>query len=68
MSLSKSEKEKLKRYKLEGLNKPKKTPSHPTKKGAKGPSSAAYWANKLFWSGSEGSKKSPPKSQKKKYV
>jgi len=108
MSLSKSEKEKLKRYKLEGLNKPKKTPSHPTKKGivatrvdgkikiirfgdqkmghnyssearkafksrhgkniAKGPSSAAFWANKLFWSGSGGSKKSPPKSQKKKYV
>ena len=31
---------------------------------AKGPTSAAYWANKTFWSGPGGSKKSPPKSQK----
>ena len=108
MSLSESDKKKLERYNLKGLNKPKRTPDHPTKKGivatrvdgkvkiirfgdqkmghnysaearkqfkswhgkniAKGPSSAAFWANKLFWSGSGGSKKSPPKSQKKKYV
>ena len=33
MALSDSEKAKLKRYGLSGLNKPKKTPSHPTKKG-----------------------------------
>ena len=33
---------------------------------AKGPSSAAYWANKVLWSGPGGSKKSPPKSQKHK--
>ena len=33
MALSDSEKRKLKRYGLSGLNKPKKTPSHPTKKG-----------------------------------
>ena len=31
---------------------------------ARGPASAAYWANKLFWSGDGGSTKSPPKSQK----
>ena len=31
---------------------------------AKGPTSAAYWANKCLWSGRGGSKKSPPKSQK----
>ena len=30
----------------------------------KGPTSAAYWANKVLWSGPSGSKKSPPKSQK----
>jgi|TARA_R100000664_G_C2733549_1_gene123598 hypothetical protein len=34
---------------------------------AKGPTSAAYWANKTFWSGPSGSKKSPPKSQKQKF-
>ena len=91
MSLSESEKAKLKRYGLSGLNKPKRTPKHPTKKAivavrddgkikiirfgdqkmghnyspearqsfkarhgknsAKGPPSAAYWANKVFWSG-----------------
>jgi hypothetical protein len=108
MSLSESDKKKLKKYGLSGLNKPKRTPSHPTKKGivatkigdkvkiirfgdqkmghnysaearkafksrhakniAKGKSSPAYWADKFFWAGSGGSKKSPPKSQKKKYV
>ena len=31
---------------------------------AKGPTSAAYWDNKVLWSGPSGSKKSPPKSQK----
>ena len=31
---------------------------------AKGPTSAAYWANKVLWSGKGGSKKSPPKSQR----
>ena len=31
---------------------------------AKGPTSAAYWANIGLWSGPSGSKKSPPKSQK----
>lgn len=31
---------------------------------AKGKSSAAYWANKVFWAGKGGSKKMPPKSQK----
>ena len=31
---------------------------------AKGPTSAAYWANKCLWSGRGGSKKNPPKSQK----
>ena len=31
---------------------------------AKGPSSAAYWANKCLWAGGQGSKKSPPKSQR----
>jgi hypothetical protein len=96
----------LDRYNLEGVNKPKKTPSHPTKKGmvlakegdkvklirfgdqkmghnysadarasfkarhasniAKGKMSAAYWANKMFWSGPSGDKKMPPKSQKRK--
>ena len=33
----------------------------------KGKTSAAYWANKLFWAGSSGGKKSPPKSQKKRF-
>jgi len=106
MSLSESEKAKLKRYGLSGLSKPKRTPKHPTKKAivavrddgnikiirfgdqkmghnyspearksfkarhgkniAKGPTSAAYWANKVFWSGKGGSTKSPPKSQKHK--
>lgn len=90
-------KNKLKRYSLSGLNKPKRTPKHPTKKAvvavrdgdsikiirfgdqkmghnyskearasfkarhgkniAKGPTSAAFWANKVFWSGKGGSKR-----------
>ena len=33
---------------------------------AKGPTSAAWWANKVLWSGPSGSKKDPPKSQKRK--
>ena len=33
MSLSESDKKKLKKYGLSGLNKPKRTPSHSTKKG-----------------------------------
>jgi hypothetical protein len=106
MALTDAEKSKLKRHSLSGLNKPKRTPQHPTKKGivairdgdkvriirfgdqkmghnyssearasfkarhgkniARGKTSAAYWANKMFWSGPGGSKKSPPKSQKHK--
>lgn len=107
MALSESEKNKLKKYNLVGLNKPKNTPSHPTKKGvvavredtgnvkiirfgdqnmghnyspearksfkarhakniAKGKTSAAYWADKFYWAGEGGSKKSPPTSQKHK--
>jgi len=105
LALSESDKNKLKKYGLSGLNKPKRTPNHPTKKAivairekdgsikiirfgdqkmghnysaearksfkarhgkniAKGKTSAAYWANKMFWSGKGGSTKSPPKSQK----
>ena len=107
MSLTDAEKNRLKKAGLTGLNKPKKTPSHKTKKAVvavrdkgkvklirfgdqkmghnyskearksfkarhaknikKGPTSAAYWANKVFWSGEGGSKKSPPKSQKQKF-
>jgi hypothetical protein len=99
-------KAKLKRFGLSGVNKPKKTPTHPTKKGVvlakegnvvklirfgdqkmghnyskearasfkarhgknikKGKLSAAYWADKLFWSGKGGSTKMPPSSQKHK--
>lgn len=33
---------------------------------AKGPSSAAYWADKVLWAGPSGSKKMPPKSQSHK--
>ena len=106
MSLTDAEKGRLKRVGLSGLNKPKRTPQHPSKKGvvairdggkvriirfgdqkmghnyskearasfkarhgkniAKGKTSAAYWANKMFWSGPGGSTKSPPKSQKHK--
>ena len=104
MSLTDAEKNRLKRVGLSGLNKPKRTPSHPTKKAvvavrdgskikvirfgdqkmghnyspearksfkahhakniARGKTSAAFWANKVFWSGPGGSKKAPPKSQK----
>ena len=104
MSLTDAEKNRLKRVGLSGLNKPKRTPSHPTKKAvvavrdgskikvirfgdqkmghnyspearksfkarhakniARGKTSAAFWANKVFWSGPRGSKKAPPKSQK----
>ena len=104
MSKDNSTKDKLKKYGLTSLNKPKRTPNHPTKKGvvavkddgkvkiirfgdqkmghnyskearksfkarhakniAKGPTSAAYWADKMFWAGPGGSKKSPPKGQK----
>ena len=107
MSLTDAEKNRLKKAGLQGLNKPKRTPSHPSKKGVvavrdagkvkiirfgdqkmghnysaearksfkarhaknikKGKTSAAYWANKMFWSGEGGSKKSPPKSQKQKF-
>ena len=103
MALSESEKNKLKKYSLSGLNKPKRTPKHSTKKAvvavrdggsikiirfgdqkmghnyspearksfkarhakniSKGPSSAAYWSDKVFWS-KGGSTKQPPKSQK----
>jgi len=106
MALTEAEKNKLKRYGLTGLNKPKNTPSHPTKKGivavkdgerikivrfgdqnmghnyspearasfkarhakniSKGPTSAAYWADKVYWAGEGGSKKMPPTSQKHK--
>ena len=104
MSLTDAEKNRLKRVGLSGLNKPKRTPSHPTKNAvvavrdgskikvirfgdqkmghnyspearksfkarhakniARGKTSAAFWANKVFWSGPSGSKKAPPKSQK----
>jgi len=94
----------LKKYGLKGVNRPKMTPKHPTKKAvvlsqvghklklirfgaqgmghnysagarqafkarhrrniAKGKSSAAYWADKFLWSPG-GSKKNPPKGQKR---
>ena len=96
----------LKKYGLKGVNRPKMTPSHRTKKAvvlsevghklklirfgakgmghnysagarqafkarhrrniAKGKSSAAYWADKFLWSPG-GSKKNPPRSQKRVY-
>ena len=31
----------------------------------KGPTSAAYWADRFLWSGPRGRKKNPPKSQKR---
>jgi hypothetical protein len=31
----------------------------------KGPTSAAYWADRFLWSGPKGKKKNPPKSQKR---
>jgi len=104
MALTKGEKARLKKAGLTGLNKPKRTPKHRTKKAVvavkvggkvkiirfgaqgmghnyspearksfkarhaknirKGKSSAAYWADKVFWAGKGGSKKMPPKSQK----
>lgn len=107
MALTKGEKARLRRVGLTGLNKPKRTPKHKTKKAvvatrvngkvkiirfgaqgmghnyspearrsfkarhrkniAKGKSSAAWWANKVFWSGKGGSTKRPPKSQKRKF-
>ena len=107
MSLTDAEKNRLKKVGLTGLNKPKRTPNHPSKKGVvavrddgkmkiirfgdqsmghnyseearknfkarhaknikKGKTSAAYWADKVFWAGKGGSKKSPPKSQKQKF-
>ena len=105
MALTDSEKARLKRAGLSGLNKPKRTPKHRTKKAvvavrvggkvkiirfgaqgmghnyspearksfkarhakniAKGKSSAAWWANKVFWAGKGGSTKRPPRSQKR---
>ena len=107
MSLTDAEKNRLKKAGLTGLNTPKRTPNHPSKKGVvavrddgkvkiirfgdqkmghnyseearknfkarhaknikKGKTSAAYWADKVFWAGKGGSKKAPPKSQKQKY-
>lgn len=107
MALTTSEKGRLKRAGLSGLNKPKRTPKHRTKKAVvavrvggkvkiirfgaqgmghnyspearrsfkarhgrnikKGKSSAAYWANKVFWAGKGGSKKRPPRSQKRTF-
>ena len=104
MALTAAEKARLNRVGLSGLNKPKRTPKHKTKKAVvavrvggkikiirfgaqgmghnyspearrsfkarhgknirKGKSSAAYWANKVFWAGKGGSTKRPPKSQK----
>jgi hypothetical protein len=103
LKMTEAEKKKLKRFGLTKLNKPKRTPKHPKKKGIvatrvngkvkvirfgdqnmghnysaearksfksrhaknikKGRSSAAFWADKFFWS-KGGSKKRPPKSQK----
>jgi len=107
MSLTDSEKNRLKKVGLKGLNKPKMTPSHKSKKAVvavrdgskvkvirfgakgmghnyspearksfkarhgknikKGKTSAAYWANKVFWRGPSARKKSPPKSQKHRF-
>ena len=108
MALTNAEKAKLKKLGLKGLNKPKMTPKHPTKKAvvavrcdngkiktirfgaqgmghnyspearrnfkarhskniARGKCSAAYWADKVFWAGSRGSKKRPPRSQKQTF-
>ena len=105
MALTNGEKSRLKKAGLAGLNKPKRTPKHRTKKAvvavrvggkvkiirfgaqgmghnyspearksfkarhgrniAKGKSSAAYWANKVFWAGKGGSKKRPPQLPEK---
>ena len=107
MALTNGEKSRLKKAGLAGLNKPKRTPKHRTKKAvvavrvggkvkiirfgaqgmghnyspearksfkarhgrniAKGKSSAAYWANKVFWAGKGGSTKRPPSSQKRTF-
>ena len=108
MALTDSEKNRLKKLGLKGLNKPKMTPSHPTKKAvvavrgdngklktirfgaqgmghnyskearsnfkarhgkniARGKTSAAYWADKVFWAGKGKSTKRPPKSQKQTF-
>ena len=77
MSLTDAEKGRLKKVGLTGLNKPKMTPSHKSKKGvvavrhgkniAKGKISAAYWADKVLWGGPSARKKSPPKSQKNRF-
>lgn len=101
-----ADKRKLAKFGLTKLNQPKRTPSHPTKKGIvavkagdsikiirfgaqgmghnyspearrsfkarhaaniqRGPTSAAYWADKFFWAGKGGLKKNPPKTQKHK--
>lgn len=107
MALTEAESNKLKKYGLSGVNKPKKTTKY-GKKGvvavrdgsslkiihfgdstglghnysatarkafkarhakniAKGPTSAAYWANKVLWAGPGGSKKAPKKGQKQVY-
>tara|TARA_A100001201_G_scaffold62409_1_gene59273 strand:+ start:100 stop:369 length:270 start_codon:yes stop_codon:yes gene_type:complete len=34
---------------------------------ARGKKSPAYWANRFLWSGAGGRKKSPPKSQKRRF-
>ena len=78
MALTTAEKGRLKKAGIRKLNTPKRTPKHPKKKAVvavkvagkvkiirKGKSSAAYWANKVFWAGPTGSKKRPPKSQKR---
>lgn len=108
MALTDAEKNKLKKLGLKGLNKPKMTPKHKTKKAvvavredngklktirfgaqgmghnyskearknfkarhgkniAKGKTSAAYWADKVFWAGAGKSTKRPPKSQKQTF-
>ena len=66
-----SEKKKLKKYKLTGLNKPKRTPNHPTKKAIVAVRTKSgnvkiirFGAQEIFWAGKGGSKKNPPKSQK----
>ena len=72
MALTDSEKNKLKKYGLSdqkmGHNySPEARKSFKARHGrniAKGKTSAAYWADKLFWAGPSGSKKSPPKGQK----
>lgn len=103
--LTDAEKRKLKRYGLSGLDKPKMTPRHRSKKAVvatrvdgkvkivrfggqgyghnyspearrafktrhaknikRGKSSAAWWANKIFWAGKGGSVKRPKKRSKK---